>query len=632
NAFTTRLATVSVPANDNYGQPVAATRDTVVVGAPFDKNAGGQSIGSAYVFVVRSNNFSQWDLVKIIQAPIPLSGDQFGFSVAIDRDTIVVGAPVDVANGIASGTAYVFTRNQGGSNQWGFVKKLVANDAAAADQFGNAVAVSGDTIAVGAHLRDDAGNNAGGVYLFERNLTGPNQWGQSHKTIDPQGRGGDEFGYAVSLSGDILAVGAPFDDDLGSSSGTISIFERNYNPTNPITPLPNNWGLRKHLVASDGAANDEFGFVVSVNGTVVVVGAPFATVVASASGAAYAFARDAGGSNNWGQVKKIVPPDGAGSDQFGSAVGFDGDTAVIGAKLDDDRGQNTGSAYVFRRNFNPAAPAVPAPENWGLIEKFLPLLGGTNSHFGFSVAIQANTVVVGSSFEASGQVPDATYIFRLKFNNSPVFAQPVPDLVVTAGSLFTNTIPLNLLGDSDVGEVLMFSAILTDGSALPGWLSFDPLTRTFRGSPGPSDIGSLAIRVTVTDQDFGTGSDVFQITVNPLNPAPSLVADYDGQANLYEYAFATNPSSVSDPILTIYGDKASGNVYLVYRCRNNDPRLTYGLEVTTNFLEWTAADFLVDPVRTVPLSEEFANVVLLLKEAPLPVAQAFFRITVHFSR
>src|SRR6266496_96866 len=314
NAFTTRLATVSVPANDNYGQPVAATRDTVVVGAPFDKNAGGQSIGSAYVFVVRSNNFSQWDLVKIIQAPIPLSGDQFGFSVAIDRDTIVVGAPADVANGIASGTTYVFTRNQGGSNQWGFVRKLVASDAAAADQFGNAVAVSGDTIAVGAHFRDDAGNNAGAVYLFERNLTGPNQWGQSHKTIDPQGRGGDEFGYAVSLSGDILAVGAPFDDDLGSSSGTASVFERNYNPTNPVTPLLNNWGLRKHLVASDGAANDEFGFVVSVSGPVVVIGAPFATVVASASGAAYAFARDAGGSNNWGQVRKIVPADGAGGD------------------------------------------------------------------------------------------------------------------------------------------------------------------------------------------------------------------------------------------------------------------------------------------------------------------------------
>ncbi len=630
NAFTTRLATVSVPANDNYGQPVAASRDTVVVGAPFDRAAGGQAIGSAYVFVVRSNNFSQWDLPKIIQAPIPLSGDQFGFSVAIDRDTIVVGAPLDVANGIASGTAYVFSRHQGGSNQWGFVKKLVATDAASADQFGNAVAVSGDTIAVGAHLRDDAGNNAGGVYLFERNLTGPNQWGQSHKTIDPQGRGGDEFGYAVSLSGDTLAVGAPFDDDLGSSSGTISMFERNYNPTNPTTPLPNNWGLRKHLVASDGAANDAFGFVVSLHGTVVVVGAPLATVVASGSGAAYAFARDTGGSNNWGQVKKIVPTDGAGSDQFGSAVAFYGDTVVIGAKLDDDLGQNTGSAYVFRRNFNPAAPAVPATENWGLIEKFLPLAGGTNSHFGFSVALSGDTVVVGSSFETSGQVPDATYIFRLKFNNSPVFAQPIPDLVVTAGSSFTYTIPLNLVGDSDVGDGLIFSAALTDGSSLPVWLSFNPLTRTISGSPGLNDIGSLSMRVLITDQDFGTGSDVFQITVNPLNPAPSLAADYDGQVNLYEYAFVASASSVSDPVLSIYRDAASGHVYLVYRCRNNDPRLKYGLEATTDFRTWTTANGFVDPVRSVPLSEEFANIVLLVRDGSWQVSPEFFRVTVHF--
>ena len=81
--------------------------------------------------------------------------------------------------------------------------------------------------------------------------------------------------------------------------------------------------------------------------------------------------------------------------------------------------------------------------------------------------------------------------------------------VVTAGSSFTYTIAPNLLGDPDVGDGLVFSAAITDGSPLPGWLSFDPLTRTFNGSPGPNDIGSLSIRVIITDQDFGTGSDMY---------------------------------------------------------------------------------------------------------------------------
>jgi len=631
NAYVTRLPTVNVPSNDNYGQPVATTRDTVVVGSPFDKNLGGQAVGAAYVFVWRPGTAGQWDLVKEIQAPDGLSGDQFGSAVAIDRDTIAVGAPERVENGKASGVVYVFGRNIGGSNQWGFVKKIVASDAAGADLFGGAVAISADTLVVGAKERDDSGNNSGSVYVFERNLGGANQWGQSRKVLAPDGRGGDQFGSAVALSGDILAVGVPFRNDLGSASGSVSVFERNFNPTNPVVPLSNNWGLRKKLLASDGVANDQFGSAVCVSGGLLISGAPFANPLASASGAAYTFDRNAGGSNNWGQIKKLVPADGMGNDQFGGAVAVSGDTVVIGARLSEDQGQNAGSAYVYRRNFDPAARAIPSSNNWGLIEKLLPLPGGTNSHFGFSTAISGNTVVIGSAFEGNAQRPDATYIFRLKFNNAPLFAQDIPDQSVTAGSPFNYTVPVNLFADVDVDDSLVFTAATSDGSPLPAWLSFNPLTVTFSGTPSSNDVGTISIQVTMTDQDFASSINIFTITVNPLNPPPPPPNDYDGSSHLYEYSFGSTPPPDGDTILMIDGRSQPGNVYLSYRRRCNDPRLKYSVIFSDDLAHWFPGDALLNPVRTVPVSEAFQNVTLILKNPSVPVRKArIFRIRVTF--
>jgi VCBS repeat-containing protein len=150
HAEVTQVQTTTVPDNDNYGQPVAAARDIVVVGAPFDKNAGGQSVGAAYVFVWRSGTFNTWDLARKVMAPDGASSDQFGYSVALDGDILAVGAPQRIENSRAVGVVYLFARHQDGSNAWGFVKKILAADGAAGDTFGNAVAVSGNTLAVGA--------------------------------------------------------------------------------------------------------------------------------------------------------------------------------------------------------------------------------------------------------------------------------------------------------------------------------------------------------------------------------------------------------------------------------------------------------------------------------------------------
>ncbi len=157
-----------------------------------------------------------------ISSPI---GDRFGISVAILGDTVVIGAYRDDDNGSNSGSAYIFDRNNSGLNKWGQVKKILPSDGAYDDEFGHSVAVSGNTVVVGAYLDDDSGSNSGSGYLFDRNDGGGNNWGQVNKILASDGAAGDQFGISVAISGDTVVVGANLDDDNDSSSGSAYIYE-----------------------------------------------------------------------------------------------------------------------------------------------------------------------------------------------------------------------------------------------------------------------------------------------------------------------------------------------------------------------------------------------------------------------
>jgi hypothetical protein len=149
--------------------------------------------------------------------------DRFGNSVAIDDDAIVVGAPHADGGTTFSGAAYVYYRDQGGLNQWGWVKTLVANDAASGDRFNN-VSIGGDLVIVGAHESDPVGPGSGSAYIFARDYGGADSWGQAAKLIANDGAVGDYLGVSVGISRDIAIVGASGDDDAGSQSGSAYIF------------------------------------------------------------------------------------------------------------------------------------------------------------------------------------------------------------------------------------------------------------------------------------------------------------------------------------------------------------------------------------------------------------------------
>jgi FG-GAP repeat len=153
--------------------------------------------------------------------------DRFGAGVAISGDTVVIGANCDDYNGLCSGSAYVFDRDEGGADNWGEVKKLLASDGAAEDRFGNFVAISGDTVVIGAGGDDDNGSDSGSAYVFERDQGGADNWGQVKKLTASDGAAEDIFAGSVAISGDTVVIGAKGDDDNGSDSGSAYIFMDN---------------------------------------------------------------------------------------------------------------------------------------------------------------------------------------------------------------------------------------------------------------------------------------------------------------------------------------------------------------------------------------------------------------------
>ena len=267
--------------------------------------------------------------------------DYFGYTVSVDGDTAVIGAHYDGDGGTLSGSAYVFSRNLGGADNWGQVAKLTASDAAASDFFGISVSVDGDTAVIGAYRNDDAGLNSGSAYVFSRNQGGADNWGQVVKLTASDAAAGDIFGYSVSVDGDTAVIGAVYaNDDGGLSSGSAYVFSRHQGGAD-------NWGQVSKLTADDAARGDSFGNSVSVDGDTAVIGAVADRDAGRLSGSAYVFSRNQGGADNWGQVTKLTASDAAEEDRFGKSVSVDGDTAVIGAYLDGNADSDGGSAYIF---------------------------------------------------------------------------------------------------------------------------------------------------------------------------------------------------------------------------------------------------------------------------------------------
>ncbi|MDX1688983.1 MAG: thrombospondin type 3 repeat-containing protein [Candidatus Promineifilaceae bacterium] len=353
----TKLTAADGASEELFGISVALSGDTAVVGAPEILSARG----AAYLFHRDAGGIDNWGQVAKLTADDGTFGDRFGDSVTVSGDTVLVGAPGTFNR---RGAAYVFRRDAGGAGNWGQVAKLTAADRAPGDVFGHSVAVGGTAALVGAPADDvDGTENQGSAYVFGRDAGGADNWGQVTKLTASEGEAHDLFGDSVALSGDTVLVGAtelgpPVIVGTWAGPGAVYVFGRDAGGAD-------NWGQVAKLTPADGEADDRFGTSVALSGDTALVGASLDAVGENGGqGSAYVFRREAGGADNWGQVAKLTAADGAFADGFGRSVAMSVDTTLVGATFDDvDGNEDQGSAYVFELEEDGDGDGVPDGED-----------------------------------------------------------------------------------------------------------------------------------------------------------------------------------------------------------------------------------------------------------------------------
>ncbi|WP_437292909.1 thrombospondin type 3 repeat-containing protein [Sorangium sp. So ce426] len=348
--------------NQHFGNSVAVSGDTAIVGAFFDGEYGG----SAYIFVRSGSTWTQQQ--KLLPTGI---SDYFGWAVDIDGDTAVVGAPYEATD---VGAAYIFVRS---GSTWSHQQQLLPRNRTEARSLGYSVAISDDTVVVGAHYGDSDGTDLNAAYVFVRSGS---TWTQQQELIRSDGTVANGFGYAVAVSGHTAIVGTPYDDDNGTDSGSAYVFVRS----------GSTWAQQQKLLPRDGAPLDNYGRSIAISGDTAVIGMPFDDDNGTESGSAYIFVRSVG---TWTQQQKILPEDGKAADRFGEAVAVAQDMVVVGARRSDSINEvSSGAAYVFRRSGT----------DWMQQQKLAPADGIDEQGFGASVAMEERTVIVGSPNDYSG--------------------------------------------------------------------------------------------------------------------------------------------------------------------------------------------------------------------------------------
>ena len=520
NPLTARLTASDKVNGAQFGWSVATTRDLAVIGAPHDST--GTNSGSAYLYTRSLDGSNTWTQFKKLTPPDGRASDDFGYSVAISGDLVVIGARFTDAGANDAGSAYIFSRNQGGTTNWGFAKKLLGTNVTASDQFGYTVAVEGDTVVVGAPLADGPGADAGAAFVYAQNQGGSNVWGLVKKLAAPDLAVADHFGQSVSISGTNVVVGSIFADPSAlANAGATYVFGKDKNGAAQ-------WGFTGKLLPSDPIAGDNFGNSVSLNGDNLVIGSPLADLPGLANaGAAYVFTKNPAVSNGWTQIKKLTSSEGAIEDRFGSAVALNQDKLVVGAPLSDLNGAECGGAYLFAQH-------TGGSNFWGQVDKLLPAAVGTLDNFGGSVAVSQNTIVIGAANGLDGAIrPGTAFMFRLKFGNAPQVTAALVDQTVTPSTPLAYTIPANSFTDPDVEDTLTLS--LNASLSPPAWLNFNASSGAFTGTPNL--VGDYPAGVIATDFDGLSATNGFTIHVMAVPNLTSSLA-------LRRQMFGTNEFSV----------------------------------------------------------------------------------------
>ena len=462
-------------AGDNFGYSVAIDGGTAVVGA-YHRTVGSNSQqGAVYVFV---QSGTTWTQQAELTSSDGAANDNFGSSVAVSGGTAVIGAYNRGVGGNSSqGAAYVFVQS---GTSWSQQAELTASDGEGSDLFGVSVAVSGGTAVVGAyHHRVGSNNNQGAAYVFVQSGT---SWSQQAEWTASDGGENSRFGVSVSVSGGTALIGAN-GQPVGSNSGQGAAYV--------FVQSGTSWSQHAELTASDGAGGDSFGVSVSLSGGTAVIGAIKHQVGSnSGQGAAYVFVQS---GTSWSQQAELTASDGVSSDQFGRSVSVSGGTALIGSASHVFGGDNPGAAYLFVQNGTSWSqqPELSAPD------------GATGDQFGWSVAVSGATAVIGAYAHTVGGKGQqgAAYVFAppaslsiSATHSSPIFQAGPGAITLTVSNTGGPTAAAATVSDTIDSGFSINSASLAGAS---GGCSVSGQTVTCTIASG-SSAASTAFNVYVT--------------------------------------------------------------------------------------------------------------------------------------
>ena len=364
-----------------------------------------------------------------ITASDGLFGDEFGRSVAISGNTMIVGAPTADAAGDAAGAAYIYMFD---GVSWIEQPKLLASDPAPGDRCGSSVAVHGTVAVVGAPFVGDT--SIGAVYVFRFNGS---SWMQEQKLVPPVDAGGASFGWSVAVQGTAIVVGAP---TANGATGAAYVFG-----FDGVT-----WVDQDTLTATDPATNDRFGTDVDIDGDVILVGSPENDDNGSNSGAFYVF-RFEGDIELWGDGIKITASDAAADDMFGWRVSVSGDVALVAANTQGIFA-DTGAAYLFRYDGTV----------WNEEQKLTaPVEAPDPSEFAFGVAVSGSVAIVSATRD-NGQSTSSGAAYVYSFDGASWIQQ--------ARVIASDGLTFNLFG---------VAVEMSDDTAVIGAILVDPSGATY---------------------------------------------------------------------------------------------------------------------------------------------------------
>lgn len=437
---------------DSFGEFLALDGDTLAVAARTEDSSATQidgnqandaatDSGAVYVFV---RNGASWSQQAYIKASNAEAGDNFGASVAISGDTLVVGAHLEDGDGTSqadnalpgAGAAYVFVRN---GTTWTQQAYLKASNPGGTDLFGENVAISGDTIAVSARLEDssrtaapdEGATDSGAVYVFVRNGT---TWTQHAFLKASNAEADDQFGFAIALDDDTLAVSAA--GEGSGSTGVNAVESDNSAPMSGavyvFTRSGTSWSQQAYIKASNAEAGDQFGSPgLALHGDTLVVGSIAEDSASTnqadnsspSTGAVYVFIRN---GTSWAQQAYLKASNANAGDQFGFSVAIEGDVLVIGADgedskatgingdASDDTAMNGGAAYLFYRHDTHWSQAAYVKASNTDANDFFhhAVIGNGTIAIGSSKEASLATGVDGNQLDNSGSRCGAVYVFE----------------------------------------------------------------------------------------------------------------------------------------------------------------------------------------------------------------------------